>query len=192
MAPLRTSTFRKDKPEWLTAELIEIMKDRDQALKLACRTKNIEDKRNARKLRNLANKSIKSAKSDCLLNKLDLYQNDPKKFWQTIKEILPQTKSSSINFLSHQGAQMSDKEMSEEINDFFADVGAKLASEIPQVDDTPVMLQDPELIPDLFIDRFADADITRATKSISVHKSSGITLIASRIWIILYKEFTAA
>ena len=34
MAPLRTSTFRKDKPEWLTAELIEIMNDRDQVLKI--------------------------------------------------------------------------------------------------------------------------------------------------------------
>ena len=52
------------------------------------------------------------------------------------------------------------------------------------------MLQDPELVQELVIDRFADADITRAAKSISVHKSSGITLIASRIWIILYEEFT--
>ena len=42
---------------------------------------------------------------------------------------------------------MSNKEMSEEINDFFANVGAKLASEIPQVDDTPTMLQDLEMIP---------------------------------------------
>ena len=74
MAGLRTSTFRKDKPEWLTAELIEIMKDRDQAMKMACRSKNPTDKRNARRLHNLANKSIKSAKSDYLLNKLELYQ----------------------------------------------------------------------------------------------------------------------
>ena len=82
MAPLRTSTSRKDKPEWLTAELIEIMKDTDQAMKMACRTKNPDDKRNARKLRNLANKSIKSAKSDYLINKLEIYHNDPKKFWK--------------------------------------------------------------------------------------------------------------
>ena len=187
-----TSSFRKDKPEWLTAELIEIMKDRDQAMKMACRTtKNPDDKRNARKLRNLANKSIKSAKSDYLLNKLELYHNDPKKFWQTIKDILPQTKNSGINILSSQGVQMSDNEMSEEINDFFANVGAKLASEIPQVDDTPAMLQDPEMIPQLVLDRFVDTDISKAAISISAHKSSGITLIASRIWIILYKEFTA-
>ena len=53
------------------------------------------------------------------------------------------------------------------------------------------MLQDPEMIPQLVSDRFVDADIARAAKSISAYKSSGITLIASRIWIILYKEFTA-
>ena len=184
MAPLRTSTFRKDKPEWLTAELIEIMKDRDQAMKMACRTKNPDDKKNAWKLKYLANKSIKSAKSGYLLNKLELYHNDPKKFWKTINDILPQTKNSGINILSSQGVKMSDNEMSEEINDFFANVGAKLASEIPQIDDTPAMLQ-------LVLDRFVDADISKAAKSISAYKSSGITQIASRIWIILYKEFTA-
>ena len=32
LAPLCTSTFLKDRPEWLTAELIEIMKDRDRAM----------------------------------------------------------------------------------------------------------------------------------------------------------------
>ena len=115
IAPLRTSMFRKDKPEWLTAELIEIMKDRDQAMKMACRTENIDDKRNARKLRNLANKSIKS---NYLLNKLELYHNDPKKFWQTINDILPQTKSSGINILSHQGKKIPEQwQKGEEIMD---------------------------------------------------------------------------
>ena len=72
MAPLRTSTFRKDKPVWLTAEFIEIMKDRDRAMKVACRSKDPTDKRNTRRLRNFANKVIKSAKSDYLLYKLEL------------------------------------------------------------------------------------------------------------------------
>ena len=66
MAPLRTSTFRKDRPEWLTADLIEILKDRDRAMKLACKSNLITDKKVARTLRNIANKAVKSAKSEYL------------------------------------------------------------------------------------------------------------------------------
>ena len=99
MAPLRTSTFRKDRPEWLTADLIEIMKDRDRAMKLACKSKLTTDKKIARVLRNHVNKAVKSAKSEYLLTKLDTYKKDPKKFWQAINDILPHSKSSAINII---------------------------------------------------------------------------------------------
>ena len=41
--------------------------------------------------------------------------------------------------------------MSEAINDFFANVGAQLADKIPQVDDTPTVSQDFEMIPPLVL-----------------------------------------
>ena len=80
-APQRTSTFGKARPEWLAAEIIELMKDRDRAMKLTCKTKNSYDKIKAHTLRNLTNKTIRLAKSEYLLNKLKTHKKDPKKFW---------------------------------------------------------------------------------------------------------------
>ena len=50
LAPMRVSTYRKSRPEWLTAEIMEMMKDRDRALKAAKMTKDLEDIKRARKL----------------------------------------------------------------------------------------------------------------------------------------------
>ena len=88
-----TDILITDRPEWLTADLIEIMKDRDRAMKLACKSKLTSDKKNARVLRNHVNKAVKAAKSEYLLTKLDTYKKDPKKFWQAINDILPHSKS---------------------------------------------------------------------------------------------------
>ena len=52
LAPMRVSTFRKSRPEWLTAEIMEKMKDRDRAFKAAKVTRDLKDKKRARKLRN--------------------------------------------------------------------------------------------------------------------------------------------
>ena len=191
MAPLHTSTFRKDRPEWLTADLIEIMKDRDRAMKLACKSKLTTDKKIARVLRNNVNKAVKSAKSEYLLTKLDTYKKDPKKFWQAINDILPHSKSSAINILSEDGNTLSDQEMSETIYNFFANVGASLASKIPHTDDTPTATEDFAGVHDLEFINYRDDHITKVAKNICIYKSSGISLITSKIWIILYKEFTS-
>ena len=191
-APLRTSTFRKSKPEWLTAEIIEIMKDRDKALKIATKSKSPQDKKTARQFRNFANKTIKLAKSEYLLNKLDTHKKDPKKFWQAIQEILSKIKSSSLKFLTSDGTPMSDEQMSECINDFFANVGTDLANKIPDID-TPLTINDEGLLdnlPMLEALEFEDADIVKVSKTICIYKSSGLPLISSRIWAILYKNFT--
>ena len=57
-APLRTSTFGKNKPEWLTAEIIEIMKDRDKSLKIATKSKSLQDKKKPDNLETLQTKQL--------------------------------------------------------------------------------------------------------------------------------------
>ena len=49
LAPMRVSTFRKSRPEWLKAEIMEMMKDRDRALKAAKMTQDLEEKEKGKK-----------------------------------------------------------------------------------------------------------------------------------------------
>ena len=189
MAPLRTSTFSKTRPEWLTAEIIEMMKDRDQALKRAKRSGELEHMKIACKLRNKTNNTIRSAKNDFILHKLETYNKDPKKMCETIQDILPKTKTSTIILHDSYGFPVNDQQMSEEINDFFANVGANLANRIPAlgIDDPPPL--ENLLVPTLMLDDITLEDVKKASKRICVYKSSGMRLITSKIWKILFTEF---
>ena len=42
--PLKKIQFRRDKPDWMSNEIIEFIKDRDAALKKAAKSKTMEDK----------------------------------------------------------------------------------------------------------------------------------------------------
>ena len=77
--PIKTLIFPKSKPEWLVGELVEYMKDRDALLRVARRTKLLADKKASNKARNKVNKSVKNAKNNFIKEKLDNYQNKPKK-----------------------------------------------------------------------------------------------------------------
>ena len=87
---------------------------------------------------------------------------------------------------------MSDEQMSESINDFFANVGTDLANKIPDTD-RPLTINDEGLLdnfPMVVALEFEDADIVKVSKTICIYKSSGLPLISSRIWAILYKNCT--
>ena len=52
--------FAKSRPSWLTNDLINLMKERDRLLKVYQKSKQENDKKEMRKLRNLVNISIKN------------------------------------------------------------------------------------------------------------------------------------
>ena len=50
MCPLKTFKIKQKKDPWITSELLELIKDKDYALKCAKRTKNSDDWVRARSL----------------------------------------------------------------------------------------------------------------------------------------------
>ena len=92
--PIKTFIFPKSKPEWLVGELVEYM-DRDALLCVARQTKLSADKKAANKARNKVNKLVKNAKNNFRKEKLDNYQNNPKKFWEQKKAVYPSDKNTN-------------------------------------------------------------------------------------------------
>ena len=112
----------------MTDELIEIIKARDRALKRATTTKNQWDVAHARQIRNLTNTLIKSARAEFIKSQLELKQKDPKGFWKIIKEVISDNKNNStISMRDHEGKELSNDELAEHINDYFANIGNVLA-----------------------------------------------------------------
>ena len=54
-----TSSYPRNKPSWLSKELIELSKDKDRALQIARRSRKQEDKDCAKRLRNRCNISFR-------------------------------------------------------------------------------------------------------------------------------------
>ena len=114
LCPVRDFSFKKDKPPWLTPDLIELMKDKDGLLKRARKTKKETDKLQARQARNLVNALVKRARSDFVKDQLEINRADPKKFWDTIKHVFGgDMKNNTLHLLDNLKNPIPEKETAE-------------------------------------------------------------------------------
>ena len=158
-------------------------------MKKAKRTGDHEDRKIAHKLRNKTNNIIRLAKNDLILQKLVTYNKDPQKCWQTIQDILPKSRTSCKVIHDNNGLPLNDQQMSEEIN-FFANVGANLANKIPFIGNDSPSSPENLHVHTLKLNEITLDDVEPVSKRICVYKSRGLRLITSRIWKILFTEFT--
>ena len=79
----------------MVGDLVEYMKDRDAAVRKATRTKDPIDKKIARKARNKVNTLTRSAKNSFIKEKLENYSDNPKRFWEQIKTVMPKANLSN-------------------------------------------------------------------------------------------------
>ena len=89
LCPLKDFKFGKERPKWISDDLIELMKNRDKALQQYKRTKSDEDKNEMRRMRNMVNVAVKAARNDNVKTQLDTHKKKNKKFWKNINETSP-------------------------------------------------------------------------------------------------------
>ena len=133
ITPRKDYKIRQERPSWLTNDLLNIQNDRDYFYKKAKRTKKPEDWAVARRHRNSVNTAIRTAKSTFIREELNRHKSNPKKFWRTIRnDILPDTKFQSINLIDPvTNLPYNNDEIPTIINEFFANIGPKLARDLP-------------------------------------------------------------
>ena len=84
-------------------------------------------------IRNKVTYAIRKARSEYFTKKLAESNGDLKKTWQTLKQAMNREgKSNPIDKLNVNGNEINDKmKIVEYCNEYFTDIGKKLASEIP-------------------------------------------------------------
>ena len=83
MCPKKTFRIKQVKQPWITPRLLELILDKDKAMKLAKKRKNIELWNEAKRLSNLCTNRLRKAKADYIKERLEIHSND-----QKTKEIL--------------------------------------------------------------------------------------------------------
>ena len=166
------------------------MKDRDSALRKATRTKDPKDKKAARLARNKVNTLIRVAKNNFIKGKLENFRDNPKKFWEQIKSVMPTSNFSNAIFLENNlGQKLNNKEAADKVNKYFTNIGSELALKIQQNNiniPPPPPAPAPALEPKLVLHQPTQENIQKWVKNIKVFKSSGLPKIASRIWKLLF------
>ena len=181
LCPEKTFKFAKDKPSWLSDDLVNLMKERDRRLKVYLKSKLEADKIEMRRIRNMVNIAVRSARADFIKDQLETHKNDPKKFWKELKAIIPSAKSTSsqvFNSIKNEnGDIISQETLPNCINSFFANIGLELDKKIP-----PLSVIGNQINKKYNIDPFdnfniiSEEELMQEIKHISIYKSSGLNI----------------
>ena len=181
MCPLKTFKIKQVKEPWITAPLIELIKDKDKAIKIAKKRK--DDPQlwiTAKRLRNNCTNRLRKARADFIKENLENNMGNSKKFWRNIQEVLPKNKNSTKDtfMLSDEDIGIiPDMDTANYINNFFAKIGPKLAQRYTNewetnIDKTDFILEDIRTNID---------EVKKLCNNININKSSSISNISSGI-----------
>ena len=99
LGPVQKLVIPESKPKWLTRDIILLMRDRDYFFARARRNNRADDWNISRFLRNRVNQAIKNHKATKIKRNLERHKSNPKKFWDSIRDILPGVKDNTLNEL---------------------------------------------------------------------------------------------
>ena len=183
ICPIRTFHIKNYRPDWMTTDLIEQIKDRDYFYKKPKRTGDKDAWNIAKFLRNSTNGNIRQAKRDFILKELKHNENNAKKFWKTIKTVLP-TGNDGLNndiMLKLGDDKIDRNNVASFINSFFINVGKLDKSGVPSKRTLSDDINPHEDMIPYYLQEVMEREVFNVVKSINVSKSSGIDNIRSLV-----------
>ena len=193
MCPIKKLSVPETKPNWLNNDILLLMRKRDMMYREARKKNDPVLWRKAKFLRNRVESTIKAYKRDKIQAELNRNRNKPKKFWANIREIWPAGSNAAIRTLSDEnGVVMSiDHELVNHINDYFANIGNVLATNIKtsQMNGDNILYDmvlnnDTDNITNLLI---MQDEFLKVLNEIDINKSSAIENIRAMVIIDAYK-----
>ena len=129
MCLIKTFRIKQVKKPWITPRLLELIKDKDKALKTAKLSKNPDLWSEAKRMRIACTNRLRKAKADFIKEQLGTHSNDQKKIWKHIQEVLPSNAhgSGSISLFDDNKQIIETENTANYINQYFTDIGPNLA-----------------------------------------------------------------
>ena len=191
MCPIRSFCIKNYRPDWMTKELIEQIKDRDYFFKKAKSDGNEDSWNIAKYLRNLTNSNIRQARREFVLSELKENESDAKKFWKVIRGIIPSDKKTGDNniLLKDRGTQIVKEGVAHFINDYFVNIGNFVPPDNFSSDEISTEPSSPEqdhpnasaFTPAWKLTKVTETEVFKVIRDINVSKSSGLDNISSFI-----------
>ena len=193
--PMKTVRFDKYKhkmTKWVTTGIITSIKFRDKLYRqLKSHPVNSQEyytlKTNLKTYNTILTKNIRKAKKDYYYDQFAKYKNDIRKTWDTLKDVIIRSKNTS-SFPSHfiiNTSTVTEKPIiADKFNEYFCEIGPKLAESIPSPRNPHVNFQSNLGTPclDNFIFDYPTAEeIIKHIQNLKPKSSSGYDQISSKL-----------
>ena len=180
-APLRQKMVKSEYCRWMTNEIKKQSYNRDYLKKKAINLNSANYFQAYKQCKNQLNKCIKQTKRNYYNSKL-ANSNNSKESWQILNELLSRkSKTTKINRITINGkAIVGDEEIATKFNQYFSEIGSKLADEIPDNDFDPLHYVTPVLNSFTF-QTISEEDVHRIISSMKTSKSAGIDKISVKL-----------
>ena len=179
MCPIKTFRIKQVKQPWIMPRLLELIKDKDNALKMAKKSKNPNLWAEVKRIRNACTNRLRKAKADFINEQLHIYSNDQKKFWKHIQEVLPTNihNSKPISLLNDNDQPIENEDVAAYINQFFTDIGPNLAKNCQN----DWVYSGNECPGSLVNIQTTKEEISEICKTININKASCVDTISSEV-----------
>lgn len=109
------------KKPWIDGKVMNLMKDRNKAFKIAKETDDINNVNTYKRSRNEIVKQLRINKLDFYKTKIDNNKRNPKQMWKTLKQLLgSKNNQSSINAMKFGAEPIDDKKIIvNRLNEYF-------------------------------------------------------------------------
>ena len=181
MCPLKNFKIKQVKEAWVTNELIELIKDKDYAIRRAKKSKDPQLWAEAKRIRNNCTKRIRNARAEFIKDNLNNNINNKKNFWKNLQDILPSKKGGMKSAIKlrdkNTGQFVLENDTASFINHFFVNIGPNLAKKctsnwnfrgsdcINNIDDISTNTN----------------EIVKLCKNVNINKSSCVDHLSSRV-----------
>lgn len=184
LCPMKDFRVTNKRPAFLTDELFELINERDTVLRLAKKHNNSNYWLRGTNLIKEVVTAVTQSKKEFVINQLNEHRTDSSKFWKTVRIVLPDKKSAAnINVVWNpvKNELINGLPAANLINKYFCHIGKNLASEIEHTD----MVFNPAQSEHSFVwgRDISIRDVLECINDLSIHKSSGIPELSSRILI---------
>ena len=132
--PIKTKRVKQKHSPWLNDSIFDLMKQRDKMKKKAKVTRNEDDWKSYRKMRNTVTYEIKKAKKLYYSDKIRDCQSR-KNSWEILKLLLPNKSTDSFNIMNSKHDKIAN-----EFNKHFANVAASICTNeyVPILEERPI------------------------------------------------------
>ena len=167
---VKTSTRKTAIKPWVTPALLCSINNKNKLYKKFLKSPNIVNENKYKQCRNILANVLKDAKRLYYQKSLEVSKNSSKNMWKLLNEVTNQHKHAHSEppstFHDSSGKVYNKKQIADEFNKFFSNIGSLLENEIPSPDSSPL-----EFLPEPSSHDFETSLMTSASEVEAIIKS---------------------